>query len=85
MSEHYTPKQAMERLHILSMNGFIHLTKELPEIFVNVNQNTNRDKNPWYGKDTVDKFARPREYYTWRSHEHSNYHKYDLISSETTP
>ena len=63
MKEHYSRQEAMERLHMLSTNAFLQLTRKYPEIFVNVNPGTNKVKHPWYDKATVDKFARTREYF----------------------
>ena len=63
MKEHYSRQEAMERLHMLSTNAFLQLTRKYPEIFVNVNPGTNKVKHPWYDKATVDKFAKGRAYF----------------------
>lgn len=63
MNESYTRKQAMERLGIMSINAFLHLARKYPEIFVNVNRSTQRDRYPWYDKAAIDKFAEEREYF----------------------
>jgi hypothetical protein len=63
MSEYYTLKQAMERLGLRSTNAFRQLERKYPEMFVNVNPQGTRDKNPWYDKAALDKFAKTREYF----------------------
>ena len=63
MNEHYTLKQAMERLGMRSQNGFRQLERKYPEVFANVNPNKDKRNATWYDKDAVDKFARTREYF----------------------
>jgi hypothetical protein len=63
MNEYYTRQQAMEKLHLMSTNAFLQLTRKYPEIFVNMNPGNNKAKNPWYDKATVDNFAKTRDYY----------------------
>jgi ferric iron reductase protein FhuF len=63
MNEYYTPKEAMELLGMKSTNAFLQLVRKYPDAFVNVNQTKQRDKNPWYEKATLDKFAQMREYF----------------------
>ena len=63
MSETYTRKQAMERLGIWSTNSFLFLQRKYPDAFVIVNQGLAADKHPLYDKDTIDNFARRRDYF----------------------
>ena len=57
MKEHYTLKQAMERLGIRSLNAFRQLVRKYPDVFMNINQNQYKGTNPWYDKAALDKFA----------------------------
>ena len=51
----------MEVLGIRSTNAFLQLVRKYPDAFVNVNPTKHRDKNPWYDKVTLDRFAQMRE------------------------
>jgi hypothetical protein len=59
--EHYTLKQAMERLGIWSFNGFRQLERKYPEVFANINPGKDKIKDPWYDKAAIDKFTQTRE------------------------
>ena len=61
--EYYTFNQAMERLGMWSMNGFRQLQRKYPEVFVNINRDKHRGKNPRYDKAAIDKFADEREHF----------------------
>jgi hypothetical protein len=63
MNEYYTREQAMERLGIRSTNAFLQLVRKYPDAFVNVNETKHRNKNPWYDKATLDRFAALCEYF----------------------
>ena len=62
MKDYYTRKEAMDLLGLLSTNRLMQLVRKYPDIFVNVNPGTNREKHPWYDKAVLDKFAMTREY-----------------------
>jgi len=62
MNEHYTRKQAMERLGLSSTNAFLRLERKYPEGFVNVNPNRDREKKPWYDKEALDRFYDTGQY-----------------------
>ena len=57
MIEHYTLKQAMDRLGLRSTNAILQLMRKHPEVFVNVNPNPDRARKPWYGKVAFEGFC----------------------------
>ena len=63
MDDHYSRKQAMERLGLGSTNSFLFLERKYPEAFVIVNQVASGDRHARYDKATLDNFAKKREYF----------------------
>jgi hypothetical protein len=62
MNEYYTLKRAMDLLGFTSTNAFLQLTRKYPDVFANVNPNSNKHRHPWYDKATLDRFHQLREY-----------------------
>jgi hypothetical protein len=71
MKDYYTLKEAMERLGLKSVNAFRQLERKYLDVFMNVNQHTNKGRFPWYDKATIDKFAKMRAYFKQENHEHT--------------
>ena len=63
MKEYYTRKEAMELLGFTSTNAFLQMARKYPDVFVNVNPHTTKDRYPWYDKATLDRFHQRREYF----------------------
>ena len=63
MKEYYLRKEAMELLGFTSTNAFLQLARKYPDVFMNVNQHSDKDKNPWYDKAALDRFHQMREYF----------------------
>jgi hypothetical protein len=61
MIEYYTLKQARDLLGFQSTNAFLQLVRKYPEIFANINPNTQKNRYIWYDKEAVDKFIQIRE------------------------
>lgn len=58
---YYSLKEVMERLGFQSLNAFRRLERKYPDVFTNVNPNTQKNRYHWYDKAAVDKFADQRE------------------------
>jgi hypothetical protein len=61
MNEHYNEKEAMSKLKLYSVNAFRHLARKYPHVFVIMNPRAAKDKERWYDKAAVDKFAAARD------------------------
>ena len=63
MNETYTRQQAMDRLGFRSVNAFLQLERKYPNAFVVVKHDYTKksDKQTYYDKDTLDRFAKVLE------------------------
>ena len=68
MNEHYTRKEAMERLGIKTFRAFLRLEKEYPDAFVLIDEN----KPFLYDKEKLDKFIAMRQYFIEEKYERTH-------------